>query len=601
MAVLRQSLRITYTVGDDTAIHTLKLVDMDQDPDTINKDGNCIEILEEGENGQPSRPGLMIDTGLTGGQKYTWTVTASCDFEGSVMVSNPLTALEFHLRASGAESTVLRPQSDREYAIRYYFDTAADRTGEHYFLEMQELGKNPTTASFQVPDKGLLAPSGDYYVTAVLVEKVTGDFNGDGTIAADEYSWVTVDTQTSGDPVTYVNSMQPNAPTDVVLTAAGNETLTASWTAVEKGVDGYRVTLYYQENGVWKQAGAPYVLENADFEDGSGTAAASRNGNTRMLRMAPTVGNTGGEDVPASVVPPAGVNYRVTVEAFKRDTTLSSALYYSKAAEPAGATYLPGYTAPEITVTDGNGRSITLNGGSGYGELLWSQVPGGVLFSVNGADAADIAVTPEQGRGSFIVSGGNGHWEVSAGDAGAKTLIGSGGRLLLAVRSGPSGMDTTEYYLRLTLDDVPPVITLDADNVRANMTTGAYTVSGQTEPGLNVVMRDKDGTILSAAADMQGRFTLKGKLAANVETGFQALVAEVTAQDEAGNTGIAPVLVSARPEIQTNDPDDGSGGSGGSGGSKSSPTGDPGVVMYAAAALLSLAGSAVLTGRRKQR
>ena len=86
MAVLRQSLRITYTVGDDTAIHTLKLVDMDQDPDTINKDGNCIEILEEGENGQPSRPGLMIDTGLTGGQKYTWTVTASCDFEGSVMV-----------------------------------------------------------------------------------------------------------------------------------------------------------------------------------------------------------------------------------------------------------------------------------------------------------------------------------------------------------------------------------------------------------------------------------------------------------------------------------------------------------------------------------
>ena len=100
---------------------------------------------------------------------------------------------------------------------------------------------------------------------------------------------------------------------------------------------------------------------------------------------------------------------------------------------------------------------------------------------------------------------------------------------------------------------------------------------------------------------MQGRFTLKGKLAANAETGFQALVAEVTAQDEAGNTGIAPVLVSARPEIQTNDPDDGSGGSGGSGGSKSSPTGDPGVVMYAAAALLSLAGSAVLTGRRKRR
>ena len=331
--------------------------------------------------------------------------------------------------------------------------------------------------------------------------------------------------------------------------------------------------------------------------------------------MAPTVGNTGGKDVPASVVPPAGVNYRVTVEAFKRDTTLSSALYYSKAAEPAGATYLPGYTAPEITVTDGNGRSITLNGGSGYGELLWSQMPGGVLFSVSGADAADIAVTPEQGSGSFTVSGGNGHWEVSAGDAGARTLIGSGGRLLLAVRSGPSGMDTTEYYLRLTLDDVPPVITLDAVNVRADMTTGAYTVSGRTEPGLTVIMGDEDGAILRGTADMQGRFTFKGTLPASMEdsfdangepvtvrNGFRALVAEVTAQDEAGNTGIAPVLISARPEVKTNDPDDGgSGGSGGAGGGTSSSTGDPGVVLYAAAALMSLAGSAVLTGRKKRR
>lgn len=45
----------------------------------------------------------------------------------------------------------------------------------------------------------------------------------------------------------------------------------------------------------------------------------------------------------------------------------------------------------------------------------------------------------------------------------------------------------------------------------------------------------------------------------------------------------------------------GPGGSGGVTGGTSSPTGDPGVVLYAAAALLSLTGSVVLTGRRKRR
>lgn len=586
---LRSSLQITYTVGADTEIHTLALEDMDKDPDTINRNGNCMEIVEEGENGQPDRPGLLISTGRTGDQDYTWTITASCDFQSSVMFSAPLTTLDFSLRGgSTAESTVQHPDSGKEYAIRYYFDTARDRTGEHYFIDMQELN-GQRTASFAVPVSGTLAPSGDYYVTAVLVEKVTGDFNGDGTVAADEWSWVTVDTQTSGDPMAYDNTMQPNAPTDVVLTADGNETLTAGWTAVEKGVDGYRVTLYYQENGVWKQAGAPYVLNEADFDAGSDIAAASRSGHRRMLRMAPTVGD-------AASAAPAGVSYKVTVESFKRDTELTSALYYSRAMEPAGGgTYLPVYTAPEVVVTTGNGQRVTLNGSSGYDSLLWNRLPAGMLFAVDGG-VDGITVTPEQGSGSFTVSGGNGHWEVSAADADAGALIGSSGRVLLSVRSG---LDTTEYYLRLMLDDVPPVITLDTANVRADMTTGDYTVSGQTEPGLTVAMESGNGTQMTAAADMQGRFTFKGKLPVNTENGFQTLVTEVTTQDEAGNSAAAPVLVSARPEIRSSDPEDG--GSGGSGGSKSSSTGDPGVVLYAAAALLSLSGFTVLAGRKKRR
>lgn len=595
---LRRSAAITYTVGSDATVHTLTLEDMDKGAQTINEDGNCVEVEENGV------PGLMVFTGLAGNETYRWTITADCDFEGSIIASAPLTALDFQLSANGAESTVLRPQSGRQYAVRYYFDTVPERTGDHYFLEMRELAVNQTADTFPVPAGGSLAPSGSYHVTAVLVEKVTGDFNGDGTISEDEYSWVTVDTQTSGGTVAYVNTMQPDAPADVALTATGNETLTAGWQAVD-GADGYRVTLYYRENNSWRQAGAPYVLDNADFDDGSDIAAASKTGGRRTLRMAPTVGDAGS-------VAPANASYKVTVEAFRRDTELASALYYSAAAEPAGGTvYLPRYDAPEITVTTGSGQAVTLNAASGYDSLLWNELPGGVLFSAEGS-VDGITVTPEQGSGRFDVSGGNGHWEVSAGDADAAALIESGGRVLLTVTSG---QDTTEYYLRLLLDDVPPVIALDAANIRANMTTGAYTVTGQTEPGLTVTMENGNGAVLATTADLQGRFTFKGTLPvsmeegfdangdpATVKNGFRALVTDVTAQDEAGNTGIAPVLISARPESRNSDPDDGgSGGSGGVTGGTSSPTGDPGVVLYAAAALLSLTGSVVLTGRRKRR
>lgn len=595
---LRRSAAITYTVGSDATVHTLALEDMDKGAQTINEDGNCVEVEENGV------PGLMVFTGLAGNETYRWTITADCDFEGSIIASAPLTALDFQLSANGAESTVLRPQSGRQYAVRYYFDTVPERTGDHYFLEMRELAANQTADTFPVPAGGSLAPSGSYHVTAVLVEKVTGDFNGDGTISEDEYSWVTVDTQTSGGTVAYVNTMQPDAPADVALTATGNETLTAGWQAVD-GADGYRVTLYYRENNSWRQAGAPYVLDNADFDDGSDIAAASKTGGRRTLRMAPTVGDAGS-------VAPANASYKVTVEAFRRDTELASALYYSAAAEPAGGTvYLPRYDAPEITVTTSSGQAVTLNAASGYDSLLWNELPGGVLFSAEGS-VDGITVTPEQGSGRFDVSGGNGHWEVSAGDADAAALIESGGRVLLTVTSG---QDTTEYYLRLLLDDVPPVIALDAANIRANMATGAYTVTGQTEPGLTVTMENGNGAVLATTADLQGRFTFKGTLPvsmekgfdangdpATVKNGFRALVTDVTAQDEAGNTGIAPVLISARPESRNSDPDDGgSGGSGGVTGGTSSPTGDPGVVLYAAAALLSLTGSVVLTGRRKRR
>lgn len=170
--------------------------------------------------------------------------------------------------------------------------------------------------------------------------------------------------------------------------------------------------------------------------------------------------------------------------------------------------YLPRYDAPEITVTTSSGQAVTLNAASGYDSLLWNELPGGVLFSAEGSVDGHHRHTGA-GQRPIRCQRRQRHWEVSAGDADAAALIESGGRVLLTVTSG---QDTTEYYLRLLLDDVPPVIALDAANIRANMATGAYTVTGQTEPGLTVTMENGNGAVLATTADLQGRFTFKGTL-----------------------------------------------------------------------------------------
>lgn len=590
---LRKSMKL-YEVSEDTSPTPIELKETDYTGEAVNLAGaNFTEVEDEGEDGS-SKKGFLIDLKHMGGTDGKWKVTADCDFTCQLVASAPLTSLELNLSGYDATSTVQNGRTDKTYAVRYYLDTKEDGTGEHYFLDMVE-GDDPY--AYKVPHEGSIAPTGEYYVTAVLVEKVTGDFNGDGKTTEDEYSWVTVDTKTSANKVTYTNTSKPKPPTSVTIAATGNETLTAAWDSVEKA-DGYRVTLYYQEGGTWKQAGASYELDNADFTKGG---AAAMSGGRYSLRMAPTVaGNnitvnkndakpeesginlSGGTSDEA----PTNVNYKVAVEAIRyeesaisyenegAETEKANVRYFSDPAEST-AVNLPKYVAPEITVTS-DGQTVTLNGTNGYGEMVWREAPWGTLFTVKSTvdgTVDRITVTPEQGKGRFTVSGGGGTWTVTA-DAAGRELIANSGRVCIVAEKGN---DRTEYYLRLVLDDVPPIITVDAKNVRADMTTGAYTVTGQTEPGLEVIM---DSTPeLKGRADAEGRFSLSGTLPANgeSETGFDSILASLTARDGAGNEAEpASVVISARPETQWDRPVEPetppSGGGGRRGGGSSFPT-----------------------------
>lgn len=580
LETLRNSMKL-YEVAEDTSLTPITLTEMKDDRKEINIEtltGNFTEVEEEGEDGT-LKTGFLIDLSHTGGTDGKWKVMADCDFTCQLVASAPLTTLELSLNPINYEatSTVQNGRTDKTYAVRYYLDTEPDGTGEHYFLGMEETA--PYT--YKVPSEGSIAPTREYHVTAVLVEKVTGDFNGDGETTEDEYSWVTVDTKTSAGTVKYTNNSKPNKPTNVTIAATGNETLTAAWDGVEKA-DGYRVTLYYQENGTWKQAGASYELDNADFDKGG---AASKSGGRYSLRMAPTVAGNSVTVIKNEAKPedsginlsggtsdeaPTNRDYKVTVEAIRYEEKEANVRYFSDPAEST-AVNLPEYTAPEITVTSGR-QTVTLNGTNGYDEMVWGEEPWGTLFTVKG-DVDSITVTAEQGKGSFTVAGGSGTWTVEAEDDG-RELIANSGRVRIVAEKGN---DRTEYYLRLVLDDVPPIITVDAKNVRADMTTGAYTVTGQTEPGLEVTM---DSTPeLKGRADAEGRFSLSGTLPANAEseTGFDSILASLTARDGAGNEAEpASVVISARPETQWDRPAEPetppSGGGGRRGGGSSFPT-----------------------------
>ena len=570
---LKQELGV-YQVADDASLTKIELKEAQEGadgniPNSELESANMTEVMVDNEDGSTTA-GLLINLGANSNAASKWKIEANCDFTYEFLASADLTGVKLDLDAQNkATANITNLQTGKTYAVRFYLDTEQDRTGTNYYLGMVESSPYEWT----IPTSGALAPTGNYYVTAVLVEGVKADLNGNGTIEENEFSWVTVDTATSQTTISYTNNSTPNAPSNVTLAATGNETLTASWNAVD-GADGYRVALYYLDGNTEKQAGAAYVLENEDFDSSKQPHATKDASGKLSLRMAPTVGGnnvtvgypnteaTGEvnkEDVTLTRngtendITPTETNYYVKVEAFKKETVEGVAgdlRYYSNPAT-SGQVNLPTYSPPDVGVITDT-QYVRLDGSNGYATLLWNALPTGTLFKINSA-VDSITITPEQGRGTFTVAGDSPEWTVTCNEA-ARQLIANSGRVKLTVKRG---LDSTDYYLRLALDDVPPLLTLDADNVCADMTTGAYTVAGRTEPGLTVTMGIPNAANSpTATADEAGRFSFTGNLEGNATEGFTAILANVSAKDEAGNETIAPALISARPDLTPPEEDD---------------------------------------------
>ena len=347
-----------------------------------------------------------------------------------------------------------------------------------------------------------------------------------------------IDSQTLG-TVSYINSNEPAAPTNVTLTFVGNEVMHASWDKVDD-VDGYRVTIYQKDGNEWKDTGFGYDLDE----------------NTTSINMALTVGGEAVEvsengkvsSVSAENLSP-NETYKIGVSAYKEETYFTestetgsmegeeagaaegtegstagsggigtqkalTAKYYSKETQSAdGGEFLPKYQELTMTLTV-NGTAITADENGVYHAYV-GENPGTLTVNC----AADSITVTRMDSGADVAP------DETTSDT--FTIPDFTGSLMLKI-DGKQGMDVTSVFLLVSRDETPPVLTLSDPVFFADRDTGEYTITGTADAGSEILYGENGRT--QAAGD--GSFAIHDKLEDERETNASLYL---RAKDSAGN------------------------------------------------------------------
>ena len=382
------------------------------------------------------------------------------------------------------------PAAGTAYVLRTYLGNAK---GDAAYLVAEDTLTDPANISLSIPDSGALVPTGEYYVTSFLMTEKTFTL-ADGST---ETALMPVDNQSFDTPLSYTNTNQPDAPVNVDLTFAGNEVMRAAWNAVDDA-DGYHVTIYQQDGGNWTDTGYGYDLDR----------------NTTSLDMALTVGGnavqvseSGASSVPAENLS-ADKTYKVGVRAYR---TIEDGKYYSTEAE-SGGVFLPKYTPLHL--------SLNVNG------VDCEADDNGVYHAYVGGDASLLNVTCAEADSSIRVTRMDTNAPLTPDAWGGFPLPAFTGSLMLRV-SGVKGLDVTDVFLLVSVDETPPVLTLSDPFFYADADSGAYTITGTADAGSLILY----GRNESVYAGSDGSFEIPGALDGDTNT----RVLPLQAQDSAGN------------------------------------------------------------------
>lgn len=462
-----------------------------RDPNSaINAD---TDILKNKNDEQEYRMAMLR---LSEGGTYevnTNSLTLVTDKSCGVAIT-PFESLVLNLNDYQLSGEIKYAETGTEYVLRTYLANAEG--GADYLVE-EQIVADPENIAVNIPESGTLAPTGEYYVTSFLMTEKETDLDGDGVM---EKALAAIDSNQFNSKISYTNTKQPESPAHVNLEAAGNEVMRAEWQQVDNA-DGYRVTIYQQQNGGWVDTGFGYDLDNK----------------TTSIDMALTVG---GEETAESKNLSANETYKVGVSAYTQ--TEDGAKYYSAETESSGV-FLPEYTPLNLALSV-NGKDCTPDENGVYHAYVGGS-SNSLAVTCAEADSitvtrmdTDVALTPD-GSNSFAIPDFT-------------------GTLMLRV-NGVKGKDVTGVFLLVSRDTTAPVLTLSAPVFYADRAAGSYQITGTADAGSKILCGENNESVYAAG---DGSFTVQGTLAEG-ETG-DALY--IRAQDSAGNLSARQLALVAR-------------------------------------------------------
>lgn len=395
----------------------------------------------------------------------------------------PFEELALSLNSNQVSGEIKYAEENTKYVLRTYF--ANEEGGADYLIDEQEV-TDTSKISVTIPQSGALAPSGEYYVTSFLMTKKSVESFDETGEKETLTGLVAIDHQQFNTQVSYQNQNQPTAPQTVTLELAGNEVMTAKWDKVDDAA-GYAVTIYQKNGGKWIDTGFGYDLDKE----------------TTSINMALTVG---GEETTKSKNLSANEAYKVGVRAYKEDAENEGGKYYSAETESADeGVYLPEYTPLKLTLSV-NGTTCTAD-------------ENGVYHAYIGGESNTLAVScaDDNSNATFKVTrmDKTTENEITASQDGSYTIPDFEGSLMFkidgisSVTGSSTAKDVTSVFLLVSVDKTAPVLTLSDPIFYADMTTGAYKITGTADAG-SEILYGNDGKSVYASSD--GTFTIPGTL-----------------------------------------------------------------------------------------
>ena len=443
-------------------------------------------------------------------------------------------------------------EEDTKYVLRTYF---AEKEGGADYLIDEQIDVTPNSISVDIPDRGTHAPSGKYYVTSFLMtEKTTtvADENGESENVT---ALMAIDSQTLG-TVSYINSNEPAAPTNVTLTFVGNEVMRAAWEEVPN-VDGYRVTVYQLDSkSKWQDTGFGYDLKKSENGQPPATSidmALTVGGNAVEVSESGEVSSVSAENLSPNET------YKIGVSAYKEEPYFTE----STGAGSTESTETGSMEGEETGAAEGAEGSTAGSGGTSAQKALTAKYyspeemsaekylpkyePLHMTLNVNGTECIKDAEThvyhayvggkndvltvscPTEGV-TYKVT----RMDMTTGGEIASNADGTGyqipkftGSLMLKI-DGKQGMDVTSVFLLVSRDETPPVLTRSDPVFFADRDTGEYTITGTADAGSEILYGENGRT--QAAGD--GSFAIHDKLEDERETNASLYL---RAKDSAGN------------------------------------------------------------------